>query len=96
MLENKLLDQYEGNSYEDVKVVEEEYGKKRKAKRKRQEIGQKIRDGGQNEQVKWNLCGTVSSCDVSLGLPPTQNFTNLTMLPPLNVLHFLVHCVSTT
>lgn len=40
--ENKLLDQYEGKSYEDVS---EEEDTKRKAKRKKQEIGQKIRRG---------------------------------------------------
>ena len=38
--ENKLLDQYEDKSYEDI-VGEG----KRKAKRKKQEIGQKIRRG---------------------------------------------------
>ena len=40
--ENKLLDQYEGKSYEDVS---EEEDTKRKAKRKKEEIGQKIRRG---------------------------------------------------
>ena len=42
MPENKLLDQYEGKSYEDVS---EEEDTKRKAKRKKEEIGQKIRRG---------------------------------------------------